>query len=61
MSRALAGRRRAVMTTETGAGNTGMIKVHRSPVGSDMAIITGVRTLNMCRALAGRCRAVMTT
>jgi len=39
---ALAGSSGAVMTSRTGAGDTGMIKVYRGPVGGDVAIITHI-------------------
>ena len=61
MGRALASGRGAVMTAETGTGDAGMIEVHRGPVGADMAIVTGVRTLDMCRTLASRRRPIVTT
>ena len=61
MSGALAGRCRAIVTARTGTRNTRVIKVHRSPVGGDMTVLTAIGRLEMRRALAGRCRAVMTT
>ena len=61
MGGAFTGRRRAVMTTGTGTGHPGVIKIHRSPVGGDMAIVAGIRALDMSRVLAGGGGAVMTT
>ena len=61
MGRAFASRRRAVMTTRTGASDSGMVKVYRGPVRSDVTIFTHISGRQMSSALTGRRRAIMTT
>ena len=51
---------RSVVTRETGTGDIGMIKAHRAPVGRDVAVLAGVRGLQVSGRLAGGNRPVVT-
>ena len=47
------------MAGETGAGNDGMIDIHRLPAAGHMAVVTGVGSLRMIGRLTRSCCAVM--
>ena len=58
---ALAGSGGAVMTSRTGAGYPGMIKVHIGPTAGDVTVLAHITARKVGRPLARRRRAIMAT
>jgi len=61
MCRSFAGSGGAVMTTGTGAGYPGMIKIHIGPTAGDVTVLAHITARKVGRPLARRRRAIMAT
>ena len=60
MTSRLARGNRSVVTGETSTRDVGMVKAHCAPVGRDVAVLTGVRGLQVSGRFACRDGAVVT-